>query len=107
MCTVNDHKNNWINYVDVIEQPDYTWIRKCSFNYENKLATTHNYFYILNTSNNLYSKEYDVINQISIETDEVIEMLKKHNFSNISVYDLHSGKEVDDQTSVATFFCRK
>ena len=49
--------------------------------YENKLATTHNYFYILNTSNNLYSKEYDVINQISIETDEVIEMLKKHNFS--------------------------
>ncbi len=61
----------------------------------------------MNSDTNLYRKEYDVVNQVSFEIEEVIEMLTKQNFSDISVYDLHFGGEVSDQTSVATFFCKK
>jgi trans-aconitate methyltransferase len=107
ICTANDHKNNWKNYVDVIEKNSFTWIRKGNYCNETNLATIQSFFYILNPSNKLYRKEYDVINQISFEVEEVIEMLTKQNFSDISVYDLHFGGEVNDQTSVATFFCKK
>lgn len=107
ICTVNDHKNNWKNYVDVIEENTFTWIKKGKYYNETKLATIQSFFYILNSDTNLYRKEYDVVNQVSFEIEEVIEMLTKQNFSDISVYDLHFGGEVSYQTSVATFFCKK
>jgi len=107
MCTVHDHSNNWVNYTDVIDQPNFTWIRKCSYSIENKLATTHNLFFILENTSNFYKKEYDVINQISFEVEDVILMLKDNKYSDISVYDLHFGNQINEKTSVATFFCKK
>jgi len=107
ICTVNDHKNNWKNYVDIIERDTFTWIKNGKYNSEKNIATTENIFYIFNPITNLYTKEYDQITQISFEIEVVIEMLRKYKFSDISVYDLHSGSEVNYQTSVATFFCKK
>ena len=41
------------------------------------------------------------------EIEEVIQMLLENGFSEINVFDLHSSMEVDNNTSVATFFCKK
>jgi SAM-dependent methyltransferase len=107
ICTINDHKNNWVNYVDVIEDHDYTWIRKCEYNPTDSIAKTHNYIYILDESTRYYKKFYDVINQVSFEITEVIQMLQDSKFNEIAVYDMHFGTKVDNNTSVATFFCKK
>ena len=107
ICTINDHKNNWVDYIDVIEDQEITWIRKCEYNTSDKIAKTHNYFFILDKSTNYYEKFYDVINQISFEITDVVEMLRNSKFMEISVYDMHFGTEVNNNTSVATFFCRK
>jgi|LauGreDrversion4_2_1035121.scaffolds.fasta_scaffold157738_2 SAM-dependent methyltransferase len=105
VCTVNDHKNNWVNYVEIIENDNFTWIRKGEYDADSKIANTHNYFYSLAGDQNYYKKEYDLIRQISFEIEEIIQMLRRNNFTDISVYDLHTGLPVDFKTSVATFFC--
>jgi SAM-dependent methyltransferase len=107
MCTVNDHKNNWINYVDLIENHDYSWIRKGEYDLESSIASMHNYFFISTGSDNSYIKEYDIIKQISFEVDEVNQMLSYNKFSIIESFDLHTGKQVDERTSVATFIAKK
>jgi SAM-dependent methyltransferase len=107
ICTTNDHQYNWFNYIDYQDKDNFGWLKIGNYNHTNHLAKTKNSFFIFDKETNLYQKETDIITQISFPINEIISMLNNANFHNITVYDLHFGTEVDENTSVASFFVKK
>ena len=106
ICTINDLEENWPNYLNIIDNQESYIIIKGEYNVESKISTlSHTYF--KKNNDNLYARKDDIIEHISFDINEILEMLNSVGFNNIETLDLDTKNPINQNTSVAVFICKK
>ena len=106
ICTINDLEENWPNYLNIIDNQESYIISKGEYNVESKISTlSHTYF--KKNKDNLYTRKDDIIEHISFDINEILEMLNSVGFNNIEILDLDTKNPINQNTSVAVFICKK
>ena len=106
ICTINDLEENWPNYLNIIDNQESYIISKGEYNVESKISTlSHTYF--KKNNDNLYIRKDDIIEHISFDINEILEMLNSVGFNNIQILDLDTKNPINQNTNVAVFICKK
>ena len=105
ICTINDLEENWPNYLNIIDNQESYIISKGEYNVESKISTlSHTYF--KKNNDNLYIRKDDIIEHISFDINEILEMLNSVGFNNIQILDLDTKNPINQNTNVAVFICK-
>lgn len=100
-----DHKYNWPNYFNVKESNEVFLFQRGEYSSEFKKAKIHSSIFI--KSDNGWTKDEDVVEQISFKSKSIIKMLNKFNIDLIAEIDLKTGVKPVKKTEVIIYICSK